>query len=366
MKYYVIAGEASGDLHGSRLIKAIKALDATSDFRAWGGDLIQAEGALLVKHYRDLAFMGFKEVAANLPAIMRNFTNCKKDIESYSPDAIIFIDYPGFNMRMAKWARQKGFKTIYYISPQLWAWNASRAKKIKRDIDKMIVILPFEEEFYKKYSYPVDYVGHPLVEAIEEFELNKVEAKSDKKIITVLPGSRKQEISKMLPIMLKMVARFPAYEFKIAGAPGQNEAFYQPLLHGYNAELVFGRTYELLSKSFAAVVTSGTATLETALFEVPEVVCYKGSPMSYRIGKWLVRVPYISLVNLIMNRQVVPELIQDELTEDSLASELGKILVNESYRQEMMAGFRELKEKLGGTGASKRAAAIIHNFVSGA
>lgn len=369
MKYYLIAGEASGDLHGSNLMKAIKTLDKGTEFRAWGGDLMAVQGATLVKHYRDLAFMGFKEVAANLRTILRNIKLCKEDILQWQPDVLIFIDYPGFNMRIAEWAKKQGIKTVYYISPQVWAWKEKRALKLKRDIDKMIVILPFEQDFYKKYDYPVEYVGHPLLEAVEGFvpkadfrKANGLDA--GKPIIAVLPGSRKQEITKKLPIMLGVRQYFPEYQFVIAGAPGQDKEFYSQFL-GQDAKIVFGQTYNLLAHSAAAMVTSGTATLETALFEVPEVVCYKGSKISYEIGKRLVKVRFISLVNLIMDKEVVKELIQDDLTTDNLRRELERLLKNNTELDKLKRDYKALKERLGGSGASQRAAKIIYNFAQG-
>jgi lipid-A-disaccharide synthase len=369
MKYYVIAGEASGDLHASNLVKAIKTLDKQAEIRAWGGDLLEKQGATLVKHYRDLAFMGFKEVIANLGTILKNITLCKNDIESWKPDVIIFVDYPGFNMRIAEWAKKKGFKTVYYISPQVWAWKEKRAEKLKRDIDKMIVILPFEEEFFGKYQYGVEYVGHPLLDVIPEFkptnDFRQRNGIGEKPIVAMLPGSRKQEILKKLPVMLQMQSFYPEYEFVIAGAPGQDASFYESIIGSRPARIVYGQTYDLLSHSYAAMVTSGTATLETALFEVPEVVCYKGSSFSYEIGKRLVKVPFISLVNLIMGGMVVKELIQYDMNEHTLKRELQKLLHNEQYRHEMIQHYKELKQKLGGTGASMRAARSIYDFGKG-
>ena len=290
MKYYIIAGEASGDLHGSNLMKALKKQDPDADFRFWGGDLMQDVGGTLVKHYKELAFMGFAEVIMNLRTIFRNIALCKKDISGYKPDVIIFIDYPGFNFRIAKWAKQQGFKTHYYISPQLWAWKENRIKSVKRDIDQMYVILPFEKTFYEeKHNYPVHFVGHPLLDAIKAFKTPKFEdfvAKhnlSDKPIIALLPGSRKQEISKMLEVMLSIVDEFPDYQFVIAGAPGQEPSFYKQFSKKKQVSFIQNKTYQLLSLSTAALVTSGTATLETALFKVPEVVCYKGNYISYLI-----------------------------------------------------------------------------------
>ncbi len=365
MKYYIIAGEASGDLHAANLIKALKAKDEQSNIRAWGGDLMQEAGATLVKHYRDLAFMGFWEVITNLKTILNNISFCKKDIEEFQPDALIFIDYPGFNMRIAKWAKTKGIPTHYYISPQIWAWKENRIKAIKRDVDEMYVILPFEKDFYEeKHQFPVHFVGHPLLDAIknrrsvsvEDFQ--KEHQLSHLPIIALLPGSRKQEITKMLNLMLKMTPYFTEYQFVIAGAPGQEDEFYKSLIGNQKVNFVKNKTYDLLSVAHAALVTSGTATLETALFNVPEVVCYKGNFISYHIAKRIIKLNYISLVNLIMDREVVKELIQDEFNEKQLQIELEKILISDK-RKQILADYKELKEKLGGEGASEKTGTLI-------
>ena len=371
MKYYIIAGEASGDLHGSNLMSAILKKDVYAEFRFWGGDLMKDVSGTLVKHYRDLAFMGFKEVLINLRTITKNLSFCKKDIEAYQPDCIIFIDYPGFNMRIAKWAKQKGIKTHYYISPQIWAWKEGRIKAIKRDIDKMYVILPFEKDFYeKKHNYPVEFVGHPLIDAIsnrqqvDEFEFRAENELSDKPIIALLPGSRKQEIKKMLSVMLSVLDDFPNYQFVIAGAPSQDYKFYEQFITNPRVHFISNRTYDLLSVSTAAVVTSGTATLETALFKVPEVVGYKSSWLSYQIGKRLVKhIKYISLVNLIMDKEIVSELIQDEFNTSKLKEELTKIL--DSYnRARFFIDYYDLEKKLGGKGASKKVAELIYKSIN--
>src|SRR5579871_6480153 len=335
MRYYIIAGEASGDLHGSNLIKEIKKLDADATIRCWGGDMMQQAGAELVKHYRDLAFMGFIEVVKNLPTIFQNLKFCKEDILQFKPDALILIDYPGFNLRIAKWAKQNGLKIIYYISPQVWAWKENRVKMIRECVDKMLVILPFEKDFYKKWNYEVEYVGHPLVEVIDNYHASQPIA-AGKPIIALLPGSRKQEILKKLPIMLEVSRSFPDHQFIVAKAPGQDDDFYELLLQPYPAvSAVTGQTYALLSQAVAACVTSGTATLETALFGVPEVVCYKGNALSYHIARRLVKVKYISLVNLIMDKEVVKELIQDDLTVENLRRELDGLLNDPDRRQRL-------------------------------
>ncbi len=365
MKYYLIAGEASGDLHAANLMKALKRLDPSAEFRFWGGDLMQAQGGTLVKHYRDLAFMGFIEVVYNLRTILKNIDFCKKDILEYQPDTLILIDYPGFNLRIAKWAKEKGTSNHFYVSPQIWAWKESRIKSIKRDVDHMYVILPFEKEFYEeKHNYKVHFVGHPLLDAIAGKELvNAEEFKKtykldDRPVIALLPGSRKQEIEKMLKTMLGITDDFKDYQFVIAGAPSQEPEFYSPFIKKKNVHLVMNRTYDVLSMATAALVTSGTATLETALFKVPEVVCYKGSKISYLIAKRIIKLDYISLVNLIMGREVVKELIQNDFNTKNLKAELKKIL-DPQHRETIFSGYFELEKKLGGPGASEKTAKLI-------
>jgi lipid-A-disaccharide synthase len=367
MKYYIIAGEASGDLHGSNLIKELKKLDQSANIRCWGGDLMQQAGGELVKHYRDLAFMGFAEVIKNLATILRNLKFCKQDILQFKPDAIILIDYPGFNLRIAKWAKQQGFKIIYYISPQVWAWKENRVKQMKETIDKMIIIIPFEKDYFKnKWNWDVEYVGHPLGEVIERHKEQGTSAKIfDKPIIALLPGSRKQEIAKKLPVMLEVSKFFPDHEFVVAEAPSVEDGFYQNFTKNYsNVSAVKNQTYNLLTQAKAALVTSGTATLETALFGVPEVVCYKGSPISYQIAKRVIKVKYISLVNLIMDKLVVKELIQNELTVENLKHELHELLTNEKRIEEIKKDYAELKRILSeGGNASANAAKSIVNFL---
>jgi lipid-A-disaccharide synthase len=365
MKYYIIAGEASGDLHAANLIKALLKKDEQAEIRAWGGDLMQNAGATLVKHYRELAFMGFWEVITNLKTILKNIKFCKKDIATFQPDAIVFIDYPGFNMRIAKWAKEKGIPTHYYISPQIWAWKENRIKEIKRDVDFMYVILPFEKDFYEeKHHFPVHFVGHPLLDAIDnrptvnENEFRRKHGLSKLPVIALLPGSRKQEIEKMLQTMLSMLKHFPNYQFVIAGAPSQEDEFYMQFIEDTKVALVKNETYDLLSISTAALVTSGTATLETALFKVPEVVCYKGNFISYHIAKRIVQLKYISLVNLIMDEEVVTELIQNDFNEKRLKTELETIL-DADNRKIMLDNYHTLSQKLGGIGASERTAKLI-------
>tara|TARA_B100001109_G_C18860353_1_gene473645 strand:+ start:2524 stop:3651 length:1128 start_codon:yes stop_codon:yes gene_type:complete len=368
MKYYIIAGEASGDLHGSNLIKAIHQEDKEANIRCWGGDLMEKAGANLVKHYRDLAFMGFAEVIMNLRTILKNLKFCKEDIETFKPDVVILIDYPGFNLRIAEFVKSIGIKVYYYISPQVWAWKKNRVYKIKQTVDRMFVILPFEKDFYKQFEMDVDYVGHPLLDAIQKRDssqerlqnLRKDLQLSEQKLVAILPGSRKQEISKMLPIMLKQSKEFPDFQFVIAVAPSFELSYFEPFIQGYkNVALVQNRTYDLLEISHAAMVTSGTATLETALFQVPEVVCYKGNPISYHIARRIVDIKYISLVNLIMDREVVKELIQGDLNHKLLKMELGKLLVDGEARSNMLNTFGALIDKLGGGGASEKTAKLM-------
>lgn len=360
MKYYVISGEASGDLHGSNLIKALKEVDASAEFRAWGGDLMQAAGAVLAKHYKDLAFMGIGQVLKNLPTILGNFKFCRQDIQAFSPDVLILIDYSGFNLRIAKWAKNQGYKIFYYISPQIWATREKRVEKIKRYIDKMFVILPFEADFYAKHNYSVEFVGHPLLDVIHahqtEIDFRDKHQLGTAPIIALLPGSRKQEIRSMLATMLSIVDDFPDYQFVIAGAPSISPDFYQPFTqHKTNVVLLQNQTYHLLENSHAALVTSGTATLETALFKVPQIVCYKASALLYTIVKRIIKVPFISIVNLIMQKKVVPELIQHDLTTQQLKIELQQIIAGPK-RQEMLENYLLLSKKLGHQGASQKAA----------
>jgi lipid-A-disaccharide synthase len=366
-KIYVIAGEASGDLHGSNLIKQLKIIDNNIDVRCWGGDKMEAAGATLIKHYKQLAFMGFIEVVKNLPTILKNISSCKKDILAYQPDAIVLIDYPGFNLRIAKWAKQQGIKVIYYISPQVWAWKENRVKMMKECIDKMICIIPFEKDFYsKKWNWNVEYVGHPLVEVIEDFKNNAPSPLTThhSPIIALLPGSRKQEILTKLPIMLSVVENFPNYQFIVAKAPGLDEDFYNNLIAPYkNVSWVVNETYYLLSKAKAALVTSGTATLETALFGVPQIICYKGSSISYQIAKRLIKIKFIGLVNLIMDKEVVKELIQHELTTENLQKELHLLLEDTAKQNKISNDYNALKQLLKqGGNASEKAAHSIYSF----
>ena len=368
MKYYIISGEASGDLHGSNLIKQLKVLDSEVNIRCWGGDMMQAAGATLVKHYKELAFMGFAEVVKNLPTILKNISFCKEDITAFAPDVLVLIDYPGFNLRIAEWGKQQGYKIVYYISPQVWAWKANRVKKMRLCIDKMLVILPFEKDYFKNvWNWDVEYVGHPLVEVIENYKANYKESDINNSlpIVALLPGSRKQEIEKKLPVMLAVSKSFPQYQFVVAKAPGQEDSFYEPFLSPYNnVSAVSNDTYSLLMQAKAALVTSGTATLETALFAVPEVVCYKSSNVSYQIGKRLIKIKFISLVNLIMDKLVVKELIQNEMTTDNLVKELGILLGDTEKKNQLEVDYAALKTFLSEKeNASAKAARSIYEFV---
>ena len=371
MNYYIIAGEASGDLHASNLMRELKKLDSNSSFRCWGGDLMKEQGGKLVKHYKELAFMGFAEVIINLRTILKNIELCKKDILSNKPNVLILVDYPGFNLRIAEFAKKNGIKVFYYISPQVWAWKQSRVHHIKKYVDRMFVILPFEKEFYKKFDYEVDFVGHPLLDALEQRKKTKdsfsdfvsKNGLNEKPIVAILPGSRKQEIEKMLPVMAQISSHYPDYQFVAAGVSTQQKDFYFSFIGKNNIKILFGKTYDLLEQSTAALVTSGTATLETALFGVPEVVCYKGGIISFQIAKMLVKVNFISLVNLIMGKEVVKELIQNEFNERSLRKETDKLLNEKTYRSNMISTLEELKMKLGGAGASRKTAELMIRYL---
>ena len=367
LKYYIIAGEASGDLHASNLMKAILQKDHNSEFRFWGGDLMEkVANQKPVKHYKELAFMGFLEVAMNIRTILKNIKICKEDIKNYQPDVLVLVDYPGFNLRIAEFAKSIGIKVVYYISPQLWAWKEGRVETIKKYVDEMLVILPFEKDFYKKHQVNAHFVGHPLLDAISDLapidaeNFKKENGLNDKEIIALLPGSREQEVEKMLSLMLSVRDYFKNYQFVIAGAPSLPKEFYQKFVDD-DVHFVSNKTYDLLRCSKAALVTSGTATLETALLNVPEIVCYRTSTISYEIGKRVVKnIKFISLVNLIMDREIVKELIQKELNTENLVTELQKILEGQK-RDEMLKNYELLREKLGGKGASEHAAEIIVN-----
>ncbi len=362
-RLYLIAGEASGDLHGGNLVRELRAqAEEPLTIRAWGGGRMAAAGAQVVKHYRELAFMGFTQVLMNLRTILRNIDVCKKDIEEFRPDALILIDYPGFNLRIAEWAHAKGIPVHYYISPQVWAWKKGRVHTIKRVVDRMYCILPFEKAWYARYGYEATFVGHPLLDAIEQegrSALEPLPGDAGRPVVALLPGSRRQEISRVLPLMAATAERFPAYRFVLAAAPSVPDEAYDALLAGSAIGLVKGRTYDVLRHARAALVTSGTATLETALFGVPEVVCYSGGALNVWIARRLVDIRFISLVNLIMDREVVRELIQSDLTVEALTQELGALLREGPERVRMLSDFEALRVKLGGPGASAAVASEV-------
>lgn len=368
MKYYIIAGEASGDLHAANLMKHLKQEDPYAQFRCWGGDLMQAQGGEVVKHYRDLAFMGFVEVAMNIRTISANLRACKTDLLNFRPDVLILVDYPGFNLRIAEFAYKNGLKVFYYISPQIWAWKQNRVKKIRRFVHRMFVILPFEKAFYEQFHVEVDFVGHPLLDAIAEerrlaiprqkfLQENQLE---DRPLIALLPGSRKQEIASVLPVMLSVIEDFPDYQFVLAAVSSVPESYYRHLIGAHPVKIIQGGTHDLLRNASAALVTSGTATLETALLEIPEVICYKAHSISYQIARRVIKVKYIGLANLIMDRPIVRELIQKDLNTQSLKEELERLLNDTAYREALFANYKALQEKLGGTGAS---AEVAHRMV---
>lgn len=364
MRYYIIAGEASGDLHGSNLIKAIKAKDPHASIQCWGGDLMEAAGGKLVKHYRTLAFMGFVEVLLNLRTILSNIKFCKKDIEAFAPDVLICIDYPGFNLRIAKWAKTIHLKVIYFIAPQVWAWKENRVPAMRASIDRLLCILPFEKQYFKdRWNWEVDYIGHPLMQVLaSEHNLpHPLPAIAGKQMIALLPGSRKQEIIKKLPEMLSVVNEFPNYHFAIAQAPGLDDAWFASLVAAHNnVHIVKGNTYALLNHSVAALVTSGTATLETALLGVPEIVCYKGNPITLALAKRFVKIKFIALVNLIMDKEVVKELIQEDLNKKNLVQQLSLLLNDDTKKAQIKVDYQLLKERLyTGQNASEVAASII-------
>ena len=364
MKIYIIAGEASGDLHASNLLRALKKQSSTVEVRYWGGDLMEEViSTPPVKHYKELAFMGFSEVITHLPEILGNFTTCKKDILQFQPGIVVLVDYPGFNLRIAKWAKLQGFQVHYYISPKVWAWKKSRVFQIKKYVDKLYTIFPFETAFFKEYEYNVTYVGNPLIDAINHYKSTisseNFHAKynlSEKPIIALLPGSRKQEIRTKLPVMLEATKQFENYQLIIAGAPSFEASFYAPYLEGREAKVLFGATYSILENAESALVTSGTATLETALFHVPQVVCYIASPISYAIAKRLIKIKYISLVNLIFDKEVVPELIQHECTPEKVKNALKEILQGGTKRDQQLNEYKELTHMLGNGSASSEVA----------
>jgi len=368
MKIYCVAGERSGDLHGGNLIKALKNLVPNTSFRGFGGDDMQAAGMDIVVHYRELAFMGFAEVLANLNTISKKLKQCRQDILQFKPDVIILIDYAGFNLRIAKFAKANGLKVFWYISPKVWAWNQNRALKLKANIDKMFVILPFEKEFFRKFNWEVDYVGNPVLDAVKIHQPNPEFLRQNNfgtgsPLVALLPGSRKQELQMVVPLMALVASALPNVQFGIATVNNLSSDLYAPLKGLSNVRFIVGSTYDLLSSSNAAIVTSGTATLETALFKVPQVVVYKTSSLSYWIGKMVIRVPFISLVNLIANREVVKELIQHEALDVNTLAELKRILEERIYREKMLDGYNEIICVLDTGSASENTARLMIKYL---
>jgi lipid-A-disaccharide synthase len=368
MRYYLVAGEASGDLHGSNLMKALKERDEQAEFRYFGGDLMKAEGGELIKYYADMAFMGFVEVAFNLRAILNNLKICKQDILAWKPDVLILIDFPGFNLKIAEFAKANNLLVCYYISPKVWAWNQKRVLKIKKVVDHLFCILPFEVDFYQKWGMKVDYVGNPLLDAVSAFQpdLDFIAKNnlSGKPIVALLPGSRKQEITYLLPDMVAVANQFPQYQFVIAGAPSFQPEFYEQFINGSTIPVIFNSTYDLLKNARAAIVASGTATLEAALFHVPQVVVYKGNAITIGIARVLIRIRFISLVNLIMDKLVVKELIQADYNLTSAKDELELLLHDTGYRSAMLNNYDELDVRMGKPGASAKTAGLIIQYAS--
>lgn len=375
MKYYIIAGEPSGDVHGANLMKELINSDPQSDFRFWGGDLMKEVGGTIVKHYNETAFMGLFEVLANIKTIKRNFRVCKSDILEYKPDVVILIDYPGFNLRMAEFVHKNNIKVYYYITPKLWAWNTKRVKKVKKYVDEMFTILPFETDFYKKYQVDVNYIGNPTLDSIHQsidlddtcekfIERNKLEQKP---IVGMLAGSRRQELNRILPDMLKMITEFPEYQFVIAGASSFTEADYAPYIEGYKVKVLFNETHSVLKFAKAAMVTSGTAALEAGILNCPQVVCYKmwgGGFTDFLTKKVIMNVPFISLVNLILNRESVRELFQKTFSLEALKKELGLLLEDDAHRARIFTDYEELRKLTGEPGSSKRAANLMVEMLS--
>jgi lipid-A-disaccharide synthase len=367
MKYYFIAGERSGDTHAAHLLRELSSQDPAAEFRFWGGDQMAAEGGHLVRHYRELAVMGFWETATSLLKFRGYLKECQADILAYRPDVLVLVDYGGFNLRMAAWAKAQGIRVFYYISPKIWAWNQGRVEKIKVLVDKMFVILPFEEEFYQRFDYKVDYVGNPTADEVAGFQPNpdfmtQYGLDPERQIIAVLPGSRKQEIEEMLHEMLAVLPAFQEYQFVVAGVSNLDRSYYQHFERN-GIKIVMDQAFDLLSRASAALVTSGTATLETALFNVPQVVCYRTSGLTYMIGKAVIKVPYISLVNLIVGHTVVEEYIQGNFTARNLLDELKRLLTDEAYIAKQREGYAELRQKLGQHSAARQAAGLMIKYL---
>ena len=374
MKYYIIAGEMSGDVHAAYLIKELKCADSAAEFRFWGGDnmIAQTDKNAVVKHIKDLAFMGFVEVAANIGTVLKNISLCKKDMLAWLPDAVILIDYPGFNLRMAKFAHRNGLKVFYYISPQVWAWKSGRIKSMKKNIDKLFVILPFEKEFYKRHDMDVEFFGHPLIDEIDEYEsqsgltnnLTRNLCAEERPLIALLPGSRKQEVKKIIPLYAEIADKFKQLDFAVAAVNTLDKELYRPMEGKKNVKVIFNQTYQIFNKSWAALVASGTATLETALFDIPQIVCYKTNPLSYWIAKNLAHVKWISLVNIILNKYAIEELLQKNFNKEKIEEGLRKIVYNEDYRKYVRMVYSELRDKLGNKGASEKVAKRIVAYMN--
>jgi lipid-A-disaccharide synthase len=368
MKYYLIAGERSGDFHAAHLMRELKVQDPAAQFRYWGGDMMQEQGGELVHHYKDLAIMGFWEAATSILKMRGYLKECERDLLKYKPDVLILVDYAGFNLRVAKFAKEHGIKVFYYISPKIWAWNQGRVEKVKERVDKMFLILPFEKEFYQRFGYDADYTGNPTADAVAEFQpsdsfLERNGLSGSRPIIAVLPGSRKQEIEEMLHEMIAILPAFQEYQFVVAGVTNLERTYYQHFERN-GIKFIFDETFDLLSHAKAALVTSGTATLETALFDVPQIVCYRTSAITYAIGKAVIKVPYISLVNLIAGRQVVKELIQGEFNARNVMDELRHLLDDQQYMAQMKAGYAEIRAKLGQQQAARKAAELMVNYLT--
>ncbi|MBL6447880.1 lipid-A-disaccharide synthase [Fulvivirga sp. 29W222] len=363
MKYFIIAGERSGDLHAGNLVKALKDYDKEAIVKGFGGDYMASEGADILVHYRELAFMGFLEVIKNLGTIKKYLKRCKSEIDQFNPDVVILVDYAGFNLKIAKYVKQKGIPVHYYISPKVWAWNQKRALKIKKRVDHMYVIMPFEQQFYKKYDWHVDYVGNPVLDAVNDHHVDSSHVCLGGDYVAILPGSRQQELQNVLPVIAQLIKKFPDQKFAVAAVDNLPDNLYETVKDNKNIELVYGYTYDLLAHARAAIVTSGTATLETAMWEVPQIVIYKTSSISYKIAKLLIRVPFISLVNLIAGKEVVKELIQDELNLKNLSSELSRILEDQGYRNNMLNEYRTIKQRLDIGRASDNAAKLIVGYL---
>ncbi|MDX5422868.1 MAG: lipid-A-disaccharide synthase [Hymenobacteraceae bacterium] len=368
MKYYIIAGERSGDLHASNLIKQLKKKDPAAQIRGWGGDMMQDAGMELVRHYQEMAFMGFAEVFKSLRKILGFLKECKEDIRQYQPDVVILVDYAGFNMRIARFAKGQGIKVFYYISPKIWAWNQGRVHNIKKVVDRMFVIMPFEQDFYARFDYKVDYVGNPVNDSVtDHVPCTDFRAKNrlynNKPIIAILPGSRRQEIENMLHVMLSVLPSFRDYQFVVAGVSNFSKEYYEQYNKDPNIKIIYDQTYDLLAHAKAALVTSGTATLETALFNVPQVVCYKTSAISYAIGKMVIKVPYISLVNLIADRPVVTELIQEDFTPKKIVAELKQVLFDKYFLKKQQEGYDLVRKKIGDFRTAERAAELMVGYL---